>query len=151
VVILTVGSLAWATPPLPPDEYDRIERGYVIASAVSVGLGNGFGLVTMIGGSVELRREKPRRVWAGANVAMGLLNLSLATAWTIYGGVGFAIGEPAVFGSIAAHAGIGVSDLILGGIGVRRWEEARQLQIAPMAGRDPLRGSFGGLSARFVF
>jgi hypothetical protein len=150
VVLVGLTAPATATPPLSPEQYANVERGYAIASGLSIGLGNGAGLVTLIGGSAELRAGRTRHPWATANIALGLINVSLATAWTLYGASTFQIAEPGVIGAVAAHAGVGITDLVVGGIGVSRAREAR-LEVAPLVFRDARLGQVGGASVSFAF
>jgi hypothetical protein len=101
------------------------------------------GLITMIGGAVDLSRHHASRGWRIANYVLGSLNLVSGLALT---GFSIAVGDTGYFSGFAgSHLAIGGADLTVAIISSRHAAESMALRIRPLSGKDSTGHLMAGL------
>jgi hypothetical protein len=116
--------------------------GLTIDAAVGVG-----GVITLVGGAVDVGTHRNSRGWRIANYVFGSLNLVHGLVW---GGLAASRISPALTASVMApHLALGAGDLTLAVVSSR---SAGQMALAlrPMAGRDSTGHSVAGISVQLI-
>ena len=117
--------------------------GLVIAG-IGVEEGSVFvgGLITMIGGAVDVGGHRNTRGWRIANYVFASLNLTSGIVWSGFGALGGIFAAP--------HFALGGADLTVAIISDKRSHEQIHVQLRPLAGRDSTGRPLAGLGIQLA-